>query len=79
MKRHLKHSKYSQRWQVETVNSMIKRLSGEVVNARTFGRRRKLLLLKTLTHNIRILKRWVAFLLSTHDPYRYAQFQKVTR
>ena len=64
MKRHLQQSLYSQRWQVETVNSMIKRLSGEVVNARTYWRRCRLLLLKTLTHNISILRRRVGFLLS---------------
>ena len=64
MKRHLAHSRYGQRWQVETVNSMLKRLSGEVVNARTYQRRRRLLLLKTLTHNIRILVRLIRFLLS---------------
>ncbi len=55
MKRHLGQSRYGQRWQIETVNSMIKRLTGEVVNARTYWRRCRLLLLKTLTHNISIL------------------------
>jgi hypothetical protein len=64
MKRHLHESRYGQRWQVETVNSMIKRLSGEVVNARTYWRRCRLLLLKTLTHNISILRRQIGFLLS---------------
>lgn len=55
MKRHLHQSRYGQRWQVETVFSMIKRCSGEVVNARTYWRRCRLLHLKTLTHNIAIL------------------------
>lgn len=64
MRRHLRQSHYGQRWQVETVNSMLKRLSGEVVNARTYWRRCRLLLLKTLTHNIRILKQLIGFLLS---------------
>ena len=64
MKRHLHESRYGQRWQVETVYSMIKRLSGEVVNARTYWRRCRLLLLKTLTHNISILKQQIGFLLS---------------
>lgn len=68
MKRHLGQSRYGQRWQVETVNSMIKRLTGEVVNARTYWRRCRLLLLKTLTHNISILRRRLGFLLSTPDP-----------
>lgn len=68
MKRHLKQSRYGQRWQVETVYSMIKRLSGEVVNARSHRRRSRLLLLKTLTHNISILARWLGFLLSKSQP-----------
>ena len=67
MKRHLHESRYGQRWQVETVYSMIKRLSGEVVNARTYWRRCRLLLLKVLTHNITILKRQIGFLLSKRD------------
>jgi hypothetical protein len=45
-------SRYGQRRQIEIVNSMIKRLTGEVVNARTYWRRCQLLL-KTPTHNIR--------------------------
>ena len=55
MKRHLHNSRYGQRWQVETVFSMIKRCSGEVVDARTHHRRRRLLHLKALTHNLPIL------------------------
>lgn len=64
MKRHLHESRYGQRWQVETIYSMIKRLSGEVVDARTYWRRCRLLLLKVLTHNISILRQLVGFLLS---------------
>jgi DDE family transposase len=69
MRRHLSQSHYGQRWQVETVNSMLKRLSGEVVNARTYWRRCRLLRLKTLTHNIRILKQLIGFLLSRTVPF----------
>lgn len=54
---------------VETVNSMIKRLMGEVVNARSYWRRSRLLLLKTLTHNISLLARWIGFLLSRLIPF----------
>lgn len=71
MKRHLSQSRYGQRWQVETVYSMIKRLTGEVVNARTYWRRCRLLLLKTLTHNLSILAKLIAFLLSSPDPFIY--------
>jgi hypothetical protein len=69
MKRHLHESHYGQRWQVETVYSMIKRLSGEVVNARSYWRRCRLLLLKTLTHNISILRQYPGFLLSRLIPF----------
>lgn len=65
MKRHLHESRYGQRWQVETFYSMVKRLSGEVVDARSYWRRCRLLLLKVLTHNISILRRRTGFLLST--------------
>ena len=66
MKRHLSRSRYGQRWQAETVYSMMKRLSGEVVNARTYWRRCRLLALKALTHNISIL-RLLGFLLSRSE------------
>ncbi len=75
MKRHLRQSRYGQRWQVETVYSMMKRLSGEVVNARSYWRRCRLLLLKTITHNITILAKWIAFLLSTPDHIADAEQQ----
>ena len=69
MKRHLAESNYGQRWQIETVYSMIKRSSGEVVNGRTYWRRCRLLLLKALTHNISILRQQIGFLLSSSDPF----------
>jgi hypothetical protein len=46
---------YGQRWQVETVNSMIKRNLGSALRARTPGRRSAELLLRVVTHNIMIL------------------------
>ena len=55
MKRFLHLSHYGQRWQVETGFSMIKRRIGEVVRARTYQRRRKLMLLKAVTLNIMLL------------------------
>jgi len=44
--------RYGQRWQVETVFSMIKRRLGECVNARSDRRQRRALLLKAIVHNI---------------------------
>lgn len=47
---------YGQRWQSETVNSMIKRNLGSALRARTAGRRSKELLLRVVTHNVMILQ-----------------------
>jgi hypothetical protein len=46
---------YGQRWQSETVNSIIKRNLGSALRARTTVRRRHELLLRVLTHNIMLL------------------------
>jgi Transposase DDE domain len=46
---------YGQRWQVETVNSMIKRNLGSACRARTPTGRKKDMLLRAITHNIMIL------------------------
>lgn len=46
---------YGQRWQVETVNSMIKRNLGSALRARTAKRRSMELLLRVITHNLMIL------------------------
>ena len=47
---------YGQRWQVETVNSMIKRNLDSALRARTARRRSKELLLRVVTHNVMILQ-----------------------
>jgi hypothetical protein len=47
--------RYGQRWQAETVVSMIKRHLGSAVKGRSYGSRRRDLFLMTLTHNIMIL------------------------
>jgi hypothetical protein len=47
---------YGQRWQSETVNSMIKRNLGSAMRATTARRRAKELLLRAVTHNIMILQ-----------------------
>jgi DDE family transposase len=53
--RKLDRAAYGQRWQSETVNSMIKRNLGSALRARTTVRRRHELLLRVLTHNIMLL------------------------
>jgi hypothetical protein len=47
---------YGQRWQAETVNSMIKRNLGSALRARTARRRSNELLLRVITHNVMILQ-----------------------
>ena len=46
---------YGQRWQVETVNSMIKRNLGSACRSRSTRGRKKDMLLRALTHNLMIL------------------------
>jgi len=46
---------YGQRWQAETVNSMLKRNLGSACRARTPSGRKKDLLLRAVTHNLMII------------------------
>jgi hypothetical protein len=48
---------YGQRWQIETVHSMIKRNQGDVVLGHTAWSRRRQLRLAVLTHNIAVVLR----------------------
>ena len=60
MKRQLKRrdvrATYGQRWQVETVNSMVKRNLGSALRARTPHRRSMELLLRSVVHNVMVLE-----------------------
>lgn len=47
--------RYGQRWQVETVMSMIKRRLGESLSARSYRRQSRAMLLKAIAHNVLIL------------------------
>jgi len=49
--------KYGQRWQVETVNSMIKRSMDSALRARSYWSQSREIALRVLTHNVMILKR----------------------
>jgi hypothetical protein len=51
--------KYGQRWQVETVNSMIKRLLDSALRARQYWSQWREMILRVLTHNIMVL--WARF------------------
>jgi len=46
---------YGQRWQAETVNSMIKRNLGSACRAKTPPGRKRDMMLRTVTHNVMIL------------------------
>lgn len=47
---------YGQRWQAETVNSMVKRNLGPALRARTDQRRECEMLLRAVTHNVMLLR-----------------------
>jgi hypothetical protein len=48
--------KYGQRWQVETVNSMIKRLLGSALRARVEANQFREIILRSITHNVMIVR-----------------------
>ena len=51
----------SQRWQVETVNSMLKRLMGSALRARNYWSQCRETVLRAITLNVMILRRWQVF------------------
>jgi hypothetical protein len=56
MKRILPRSRYGQRWQAETTNSMLKRLLGSSLRARSYWSQCRELILRALTLNTMILR-----------------------
>ena len=52
---HLHHTRYTQRWQAETVFSMLKRRLQETLQGNTYWSQSRAASLKVLTHNILIL------------------------
>jgi len=61
MANYLTRSRYGQRWQVETVNSMLKRLLGSALRARNYHSQCRELRLRALTLNVMILRRSEVF------------------
>jgi hypothetical protein len=49
------HKRYCQRWQSETVNSMVKRNLGSACRSRTAWGRKRDLLLRAVTHNVMLI------------------------
>lgn len=57
MQSHLHRTHYGQRWQIETVNSMLKRLQGSSLRARSYWSQCRELHLRAITLNVMILRR----------------------
>jgi hypothetical protein len=58
---------YGQRWQIETVFSMIKRRLGAALRARSYHAQCREVVLKVLTFNLMILLRLVRMFYTEHD------------
>lgn len=73
---HLKRTRYGQRWQVETVFSMIKRRLGDTLAACSYWSQQRAAWLKVIAHNILIL--WMAkvFYRARWNPFRSRQKQR---
>lgn len=57
MATHFDQQKYGQRWQIETVNSMIKRLLGSALRSRKNRTQNQEIQLRAITHNVMILRK----------------------
>ena len=64
-----KRRRYGQRWQVETVASMIKRRLGEVLGARSQRRQNRAMMLRAIVHNILILFDQQVFYRADSSPF----------
>ena len=53
--------KYGQRWQVETVNSMLKRRLGSALRARVEANQFREIILRAITHNVMIVRMQVFY------------------
>lgn len=69
MKRVLKRSRYGQRWQIETTNSMLKRLLGSALRARKYWNQCREILLRAITLNIMIVRRRQVFDRARMSPF----------
>jgi hypothetical protein len=70
MKSRLHTTRYTQRWQVETVNSMLKRLLDSALRARSYWSQCRELVLRTITHNLMIVRRLRLFYGAGHSTFR---------
>jgi Transposase DDE domain len=70
--------RYGQRWQIETVVSMMKRNLGSFVAARSDRARSAEVMLKVLTHNLMIIAAWLIdlFYRAIPDPFEFPCVKK---
>jgi hypothetical protein len=62
MRQQLDKAKYGQRWQAETVNSMVKRRLDSALRARGYWSRCREIILRVIAHNMMIVRRaWVFY------------------
>jgi hypothetical protein len=61
MATHFNRRKYGQRWQIETINSMFKRLLGAALRARKYWTQHREIILRAITHNLMILRNKVFY------------------
>ena len=76
MKRRFDKKKYGQRWQVETVNSMIKRRLGSALRARSYWSQCREIILRVVTHNVMIVIRVRVFYRAVLTPFPRAINQR---
>jgi hypothetical protein len=69
MKQQFDKKKYGQRWQVETVNSMIKRRLDSALRARTYWSQCREIILRAITHNVMIIAIVRVFYRAAHSLY----------
>ena len=71
MAQRLHLTRYGQRWQVETVNSMLKRLMGSALRARQYWSQCRETILRAITHNVMILRRMQVFYRAGSSPFSF--------
>jgi Transposase DDE domain len=69
MQRRLHLTRYTQRWQIETVHSMLKRLMGSALRARRYWSQCREILLRAITLNVMILRRRQGFYRADLSPF----------
>ena len=69
--------KDGQRWQIETVNSMIKGLQGSALRARNYWTQQRAIVLRILTHNVMIIWRAYRGFLQSMSGIFFCSYSKI--